>query len=262
MIQLFPFVEDEATGATGPSEVGDVGAAVAAEARPSHPSRPWVYTNMIASADGGTALDGLSGGLGGPADKQVFAALRSSADVIIVGASTVRQEGYRPPRRPDEVRRRRQAQGRRPDPRLAVVTRSLDLEPDLALFDDPANRPLIITVAAAPASRRADLEPVADIVEVGADDVDLDRALVDLWHDGARTVLSEGGPSLNGQLVAAELVDEWNLSLSPHLLGGDARRAAVGPAPGGPPPAMRLARVWTDEHYLFCRWIRSSTTAD
>lgn len=260
MIKLFPFTEGD-DGPVDRPELGDVDAAVAAEARPSHASRPWVYTNMIASADGGTAVDGLSGALGGPADKLVFAALRSCADAILVGASTVREEGYRPPRRPDDVRRRREAEGRRPDPRLAVVTRSLDLEPDLPLFEDPSNRPMILTVSDAPRRRRAELEAVAEIVEVGHGDVDLRLALGALWSGGIRTVLSEGGPTLNGQLVAADLVDEWNLSLSPHLLGGDARRAAVGPAPGGPPPAMRLARVWTDDHYLFCRWVRSPVEA-
>ena len=253
MIQLYPF--DPTDAETG-TPIDDVEAVVADEARPAHPDRPWVLTNMIASADGGTAVDGVSGGLGGPGDKAMFGALRGVADVILVGASTVRQEGYRPPRRPESARARRVAQGRTPDPRLAVVTRSLDLEPDLPLFGDPANRPLIITVASAPTERRAALEPVADLVEAGADDVDLTRALEGLAVDGVGTVLGEGGPSLNGQLIDGGLIDEWNLSLSPHLLGGDSRRAAIGPTPSGPPPEMRLARVWTDDDYLFCRWVR------
>jgi riboflavin biosynthesis pyrimidine reductase len=255
MIQLYPFIVDD-DGNPGPGTVDDVSAAVMAEARPPHPSRPWVYTNMIASADGGTAVSGLSGALGGPGDREVFAALRSVADVILVGASTVRDERYRPPRRPEVVRSRRVAEGRQPDPRVAVVTRSLDLDAGLPLFGDPANRPLIVTVTSAPADRRRALSAVADLVDAGSDDVDLGRALRLLATDGVRTVLGEGGPSLNGQLIDAGLVDEWNLSLSPHLLAGDSHRAAVGPVPEGPPPAMRLARVWTDDDYLFCRWVR------
>lgn len=249
MMQLFPADPGHQPGV-------DVEAAVAAEVRPGDDRRPWVYTNMIASADGGTAVDGLSGDLGGPGDQAMFAALRSAADAILVGASTVREERYRPPRRPDEIRERRRAEGRRPDPRLVVVTRGLDLDPALPLFGDAGNPPLIVTVDSAPADRRAALDPVAELVEAGADGVDLGAALGELARRGIRTVLSEGGPSINGQLVAGDLVDEWNLSLSPRLLGGDSRRAAVGPVPGGPPRGMRLARVWTDDHFLFCRWLR------
>src|ERR1043165_7544267 len=58
--------------------------------------RPAVRLNMIASVDGSTAVDGLSGGLGGPADRKVFAALRSLADVVLVAAGTVRAENYGP----------------------------------------------------------------------------------------------------------------------------------------------------------------------
>ena len=59
-------------------------------------SRPAVRLNMISSVDGSTALDGRSGGLGGPADRKVFAALRSLADVVLVAAGTVRAENYGP----------------------------------------------------------------------------------------------------------------------------------------------------------------------
>ncbi|MEM9565032.1 MAG: dihydrofolate reductase family protein [Actinomycetota bacterium] len=256
MIQLFPFAPTTDSGETEP--IDDVNAAVAAEPRPDGRPRPWVLTNMIASADGGTAVDGLSGGLGGPGDKAMFRALRAVADVILVGAATVREEGYRPPTQPPAIRERREADGRDADPRVVVVTGSLGLDPDLELFADPTNRPMVATVSGAPADRRAALEPVAEVVDVddGAGGVDLGRLLELLGERGVRTVLAEGGPSLNGQLIADGLIDEWNLTLSPHLLGGPSRRAAVGPVDGGPPPAMRLQRIWTDDDYLFCRWVR------
>ena len=250
MIQLFP----------SPAPQDDPGglepkAAVAAEARPAPGERPWVYTNMIASVDGGTAVDGLSGALGGPGDKAMFAALRAVADVILVGASTARQERYRVPIQPAEVVAARQARGQAPHPRLAIVTRSLDLEPDLPLFDDE-HRPYVVTVASSPADRRSDLADRAELIIAGDDGVELALAMRQLAGLGAGTVLSEGGPSLNGQLIEAGLIDEWNLSISPHLLGADSRRAAVGPVPDGPPQGMRLARVWSDDDFLFCRWVR------
>ncbi len=259
MIQLFPSPDATTTGPDS-TFVSDVDAAIGAEPRPPTDGRPWLFTNMIASADGGTAIDGLSGGLGGPGDKAMFRALRAQADIILVGAATVREETYRAPRLPEEAEHRRLAAGRPPAPRLAIVTRSLDLDLGLPLFEDETNRPIVVTVGDAPSDRRADLVGRADIIDAGTSNVDLGLALELLAELGASTVLSEGGPSLNGQLIHAGLIDEWNLSLSPRLLSGDSRRAAIGPVPGGPPPAMRLARVWTDDDFLFCRWVRASAS--
>ncbi|MEM7273604.1 MAG: pyrimidine reductase family protein [Actinomycetota bacterium] len=251
MLQLFPTADDQPI---------DVRAAVAAEERRSPDGGAWLYTNMIASADGGTAVDGVSGQLGGAGDKAVFAALRSVADAILVGASTVREERYRPPTQSEAVVAERTGRGQAAHPRLAVVTRSLRLETDLPLFDDEANRPLILTAASAPAERRAELADRAEIVEAGDDGVDPAAAVAALAERGLTSILSEGGPSLNGQLIEAGLVDEWNLSLSPHLLGGDSRRTAVGPVSAGPPAGMQLRRVWTDDDFLFCRWVRQAAT--
>jgi hypothetical protein len=63
---------------------------------PSARTRPAVRLNMIASIDGATAVAGVSGGLGGPADQALFAVLRSQADVVLVAAGTVRAEHYGP----------------------------------------------------------------------------------------------------------------------------------------------------------------------
>ncbi|MEM7325432.1 MAG: dihydrofolate reductase family protein [Actinomycetota bacterium] len=247
MISLFP-------GDAQPSV--DPWTAVPADERTPPDGRPWVYTNMIASPDGGTAVAGLSGGLGGPGDKTMFAALRSVADVILVGASTVREEQYRPSNPRETTVAARVARGQEAKPIIAVVTRSLDLEPDLPLFADPDYRPIIFTAASSPADRRERIGSRADVITAGETGVDLTVALAELADRGHRTVLSEGGPSLNGQLIAADLVDEWNLSISPTLLGADSKRAAVGPLADGPPPKMTLSRVWTDESFLFCRWVR------
>jgi riboflavin biosynthesis pyrimidine reductase len=234
--------------------VGDVAAAVAAEERHARPGRPWVMTNMIATIDGATAVDGLSGGLGGAGDKAVFMALRAVADVIVAGASTVREEQYRAPTPSDEVMADRVARGQAPRPRIAVVTRSLNLDLDLPLFDG-RHRPFIITTESAAPERLEPLAEVAEVIQAGEASVDLAAALGQLAERQTTTVLCEGGPSLNGQFVADGLVDEWNLTISPTLLAGDARRAAVGPLSSGPPGGMELSRVWADDSFLFCRWV-------
>jgi riboflavin biosynthesis pyrimidine reductase len=182
------------------------------------------------------------------------------ADVIVAGAATVRQERYRPPGRSEQALAYRLERGQDPKPLIVVVTASLSLDPDLPLFADPGYRPLVATVETAPADRRQALAAVADIVTVGDEQVDLGRLVHLLGERGSSTILSEGGPTLNGQLIASELIDEWNLTLSPILAGGDAKRAARGPAQlSHPTTPMSLDRVWHDGDLLFCRWVRAIT---
>lgn len=233
-------------------------AAVAAEARPATGDRPWLMTNMIASADGATAVGGLSGPLGGPADLAVFLALRSVSDAIVVGGQTVRAERYRPPGTGSpEARAARVARSQQERPQLVVVSASLDLPLDLPLFAEPAYRPVIATTAGADPDRRRALERVAEVVVAGEQTVDPTVLLAELGRRGHRVVLSEGGPSLNAQLIAAGLVDEWNLTIAPLLGAGQAKRPAQGAEPTDSPAAMTLDRVWLADQLLFCRWLRA-----
>lgn len=227
----------------------------AAASRPAPAHRPWVLVNMVASADGATAVEGVSGGLGGPADKVVFSALRAVADVILVAAGTARAEAYGPPRTPEDRRAERTARGQRPYPRLALVTGSLDLDPRSPMFTEAPEPPLVYTVAQAPAARRSALAPQAELVDAGTDRVDLAAVLADLGRRGVATVLCEGGPGLIGQLAAADLIDELDLTTSPLLVGGDSRRVAVGPPT--PPRGLVLAHLWEDDGTLFARYVRA-----
>ena len=228
--------------------------------RPAPPGRPWVVVSMVASVDGATAIDGRSAGLGGPGDQRVFRALRGSADMILVGAGTVRAEGYRSPRTPDDkVVARRLAEGRAPRPRLVVVSGSLDLDPRAPLFTDRSEEdlsPIVATVASAPQERRDALVRVAELVACGPSRVDLTGLLAVLDDIGAGIVLCEGGPDLNHQLLAAGLVDEVCLTISPRLVGGTGYSLLS----GGPlpiPTRLRLDRVLAEEGFLFCRYLVS-----
>jgi riboflavin-specific deaminase-like protein len=221
--------------------------------------RPWVMLNMISTADGGAADPaGRSGGLGGPADKEVFVAIRAVADVIVAGAATVASEDYGPARLSPALRAARRERGQAELPRLAVVTASLRIDPDRRLFRDadPGARPLVLTTAAADRDRRRALEAVADVIEVGDERVDWQRAMEALRSAaGARIVLCEGGPSTNARLVADDLVDELCLTLAPSLVGGAAPRIVNGPAGGRLVPLM-LERALTADGYLFLRYVR------
>ena len=230
----------------------------AADARPAPPDRPWVLVNMIATADGATAVNGVSGPLGGAPDKRVFGAVRAVPDVILVAAGTVRAEHYGPPRPSDAVRAMRVARGQRGAPRLAIVTSALDLDLSGRVFTEaePDARPIVVTTRAAPADRVQAAGEVADVIEAGAERVAVARALDALHTSGARVVLCEGGPSLVGQLVAAELVDELCLTVSPLLASGDSPRVAHGLTPDAP-TRMRLDRVLEEDSLVFCRYVRT-----
>jgi len=216
--------------------------------------RPKVRVNMIASVDGAAAVAGRSGGLGGPADRAVFAALRSLADVILVGASTVRDEGYGPVRLDDDARARRVGWGLPPVPPIAVVTRSCQLGWDTPLFRAAEVRPVVVTTRSAADADRERAAAVAEVVVAGDRDVDLVAALAALRDRGADNVLAEGGPSINGQLVVAGLVDELCVTVAPTVVGGDARRIVAGGATR--PVGLELRHVLEADGYLFLRYRR------
>ncbi|WP_433224486.1 pyrimidine reductase family protein [Microtetraspora malaysiensis] len=219
----------------------------------AQPPGEWLRINMVASADGGAWLKGLSGGLSSEGDRRIFGILRGLSDVILAGAATVRTEGYGPVR-PRESWRALRA-GRPPAPPVAVVTRRLDLDLGSPLFTEtePYARTIVITTESAPADRRAEAAKNADVIVAGEYRVDLTLAVHELRDRGLATILCEGGPRLNAQLAAAGLVDELCLTLSPLLIGGDAARILNGTASQ---TRLGLAQVLQEEGFLFCRYVR------
>ncbi len=243
--------------------VSDLVGAIADEVRPAPPDRPWVLTNMIASLDGATEVDGRSGGLGRPVDGEVFAALRAVADVVIVGASTARAERYRRPRANPAAVAGRRARGQSDAPRLAIVSGSLSVPSDLPAFasssaDEP--RPLLFTGSASPPERRSQLAEVADIDAAATPLVDPRWVLERLFAQGVRVVILEGGPALNGQFAASGCIDEWNLTVSPSLVSGPSARPAHGD-PAVPPIEFTLHRLWLADGLVFGRWVTTSPSA-
>jgi riboflavin biosynthesis pyrimidine reductase len=195
----------------------------------AHPGgRLYVRANMVTSLDGSAVKDGRSGGLGGPADKEVFGVLRSLCDAVLVGAGTARAEGYRAPRAKEADAGRRRAAGQRPAPVLVLVTRGLDLDPGSDLFTG-AERTVVVTSGSSDDAARDRLAEVADVVVAGDERVDLSIALDQLAGRGLTRILCEGGPSLLGDLAAAGRLDELCLTISPQLVGGDGPRIARGP---------------------------------
>lgn len=223
--------------------------------RPAPADRPWVAVGMIASVDGATTVEGRSGPLGAPADEAMFRAVRGIADVVLVGAGTIRAEGYGAPRLSPHVRAAREAAGRAGDPpRLAVVSASLSLDLSSRPFTDEGPRPLVLTTTDADPDRRARVAEVAEVHAVGAGRVDVGGALARLHALGAGVVVSEGGPRLNGALVDADVVDEWCVSISPVVAGGDSARLVEGAGPAR--SELVLGSLLEGDGLLFGRWVR------
>jgi riboflavin biosynthesis pyrimidine reductase len=202
----------------------------------------------VASADGAVTVKGRSGGLGSAPDRQVFGVLRRLADVVLAGAGTVRAEDYRGARLPTF--------GTDTPPPVAVVTGSADLDPASRLFTDTAVAPIILTLASAPSGRREQLAAAGGDVVV-LERLTPDLVLAELGRRGLHRVLCEGGPSLFGDLVAADAVDELCLTVAPLLTGGTAGRISRGPE-GGLPRSLELVGVLHEAGILLLRYQRAT----
>jgi riboflavin biosynthesis pyrimidine reductase len=234
----------------GEVEIADV---YAGTLGPPHPDRPHVTVNMVASVDGRTAVKGRSGGLSSAPDKAIFRLLRSLADVVLVGAETVRAEGYGTVKADDEVRAQRARRGQTPVAALAIVTRRVDLDWTSPVFAQPTQKPFVLAPADAPTSSLRAAEEVAIVIAAGTGGVDLAGALHILRRDhGVASVLCEGGPSLNGQL-AAGLLDQLCVTVSPAVVGGDSA-TILGAVDLPSPLDLTLASALLSDGALFLRY--------
>ena len=196
--------------------------------------RSWIGLCMVNSIDGSTVVDGRSSELSSENDLAVLLGLRAIADVIIVGAGTVRGEGYGPPDTPGQ--------------RVGVVTASGAVDTSLPLFSSGAG--FLIT------TDDADVGDV-DMIRSGTDSVDLRTAVGRLTeiHPHPRFVQVEGGAMLNGAMLDGDLFDEINLTTSPLCVGGAGPRLATGA--DDLVQRFELAQMVIDEQsFVFSRWKR------
>lgn len=197
------------------------------------PRLPWLRANMVSTLDGAaTGPDGRSGSINNNVDKAVFDTLRRRADAVVVGAGTARAEGY----------------GEAGCP-LVVVSRRGELPPGLR--SATSGRVLLATCAA---GRDAALGSLADehVVVEGDDEVDLAAVVRSLGERGFRELLTEGGPRLLTDLLAAGLVDELCLTTTPRLLGDDLPRITNGPALD---VRLRAGVLLEEDGTLLGRWL-------
>lgn len=214
----------------------------------------WVTGHMVAGIDGTAAIDGKVGSLSTRPDQALFRSMRQIADIVMVGAETVRREGYGPVRLSESAKAQRQQLGKPALPPVAVVSRSLNLDWTARIFADaPRDAPThVITCASAGQENIAAARKYARVIVAGEERVEPEKALQALAAAGHQVVLCEGGPTLLGELVAVDRLDELLLSLSP-LMGGDPLPVSVAP-PGAGIARFRLKGTMAEDDTLFLRY--------
>ena len=221
-------------------------------------SVPHLRCNFVTSLDGAVEIDGQSKSLTSPADSELFGKVRMLSDVVLVGAGTVRIEGYNPLRLGAKRRTWRKDHGLAENPTLAIVSSRLDLDPINKVFADAPIRPIVITHAAAPPDRVEALAEVADVLVCGQAEVDLHTVVATLAERGLPQILCEGGPHLLGALTDADLVDEMDLSVSPLLVGPGAGRITAGAFDSVARRFVLRSALGADDGSLFLRYLRAS----
>jgi 5-amino-6-(5-phosphoribosylamino)uracil reductase len=216
------------------------------------PERPYVVLNMVATADGKAAVEGRTRAISSETDRAIFHNLRTQADAVMAGAGTVRTERYGPIMKTEELRAKREREGLDPHPLAVIVSGSLHLPVDAPLLQDPDSRVLILTQS------REELDGVrAQVTYMRSQGGPFDlRPMMERLrseHD-VRSVLCEGGPTLNASLLPYGLVDELFLTISPTRAGGADALTIVAGAPL--PELAQLELVWAleDESELYLRY--------
>ena len=221
--------------------------------RPAAVDLPAIAVNMVTSVDGATTLDGRVGRLTGPADQLMLRELREEADAVLVGAATVRAEGYSRLLR-DDARERRQRQRGSAEPLLCVVSRDASLGPGAPALRAAPSRLIFLTSedAQLPDAEREVLAIRAPSAAPG-EPVTLRPLLTRLRAEqGVERVVCEGGGTLNAALLAERVVGELFVAVSPMV----AREAGSPPLVGGvaEPLDLELLAHATADDFVFLRY--------
>jgi riboflavin-specific deaminase-like protein len=212
--------------------------------------RPYVAVNMVATVDGRATVSGRTAPISSVADRQLFHALRTRVDAVMVGAGTLRTERYGRLVRDPARREQRRAAGLDPDPLAIVVSGRLNLPADLPLLADPEQRVVIVTASDGVVEGCA-----AQVEYLRSSPVDLPAALARLRAGHAvRSILCEGGPTLNGALLAAGLIDELFLTTAPTLAGSAGALTIITESSGDAPHPAELVWLLSGGSELFARY--------
>ncbi|HEY7076667.1 MAG TPA: dihydrofolate reductase family protein [Solirubrobacteraceae bacterium] len=212
--------------------------------------RPYVFMNFVSTVDGRAAVDGHTAALGSAADLDMLLSLRAAADGVLIGSGTLRAEGYARLVGNEERRARREAAGLAADPTAVLISRGLDLPWTAGLFKAP-DQPVIVYTQ----SDKDAPEVAAPVEVVRLEDATPAAALADLRRRGMRALLSEGGPRLHRSLLAAGLVDELFLTITPLLTGDELEPNIVAGGKLAEPIRLDLEWLLGAGPELFARYV-------
>jgi riboflavin-specific deaminase-like protein len=216
--------------------------------------RPYVVVNMVTSLDGATAVDGVTAALGSATDRAIFLYLRHLADAVLVGAATVRMEKYGPARSSLEAQAERLARGQTPRPPIVVVSRSVSFDWDTPFFVDADPPPILLLPADTDRRQLRRARQSAEVITAGNGTVDLPGALSELRDLGVKMLLCEGGPTLNTEILRAQLIDEICVTFTPKLAPGGYPRGMFAPAADSLSPSLSIIHVLEEEGFLYVRY--------
>ena len=211
--------------------------------------RPYLALNMVSTLDGKATIEWRTKGLSSELDRRLFHQLRTQVDAVMVGAGTLRAERYGRIAKSEELRERRVSEGLAREPLAIIVSGRLNLPADLPLLQEPEQEVVIVTRS------DAEIRGTAARIEYVRTGDDLPLLMGKLRDErGVRSILCEGGPTLNFHLLAAGLVDELFLTLGAKLSGGAAALTIVAGRDLVEP--VELGLVWVAEGAgdLFTRW--------
>ena len=226
---------------------------------PAPEDRAWLRTNFVMSLDGSAqGPDGHSGSINTPSDQRIFALHRSLADAIVVGANTVRNEGYRAVDLQPWQLELRQGEGLAPYPLLVIISASAAINPAIAQPVEGEGGPVMIITT--PGKLADELEPLRSagirVVETPGPTLDLAQIIDQLAGAGWPRLLCEGGPRLHNLLLAAGLVDELSLTLAPVVVGGLGMRSTHGDGFEAPSPFTLQRAIYAEDGALFTSYRR------
>jgi riboflavin biosynthesis pyrimidine reductase len=216
------------------------------------PEGAWTRAMMLTTLDGAIAgADGLSGSISSATDRLIFSEVRRLADAVLVGAGTIRAERYNPMKAKPEYQEARAAAGLQPASVVVIVSRSLELPWQDPLFHESSQQPIVLTTTHDSSSHElkraqahADVHQIPDLEA---------RTIIGAMHArGLSRIVCEGGPSLLTQMAAADLVDEYDITLAP-ILAGNGHGIVNGPL--GDIKRLQLAHAITDEGFVFTKYV-------
>ena len=207
-------------------------------------NRPYVYINMAATVDGKIVLGEAGGsakGLGGPTDQRLFRRLQTQCDTALLGAATLRASQVIYPK--DKAR--------------YAVTRTGNVPLNNRFFTDAPERAFILAPENLPLEICKRLRDGANLIQIGAENVDLPAALNLMRREhGVNILLCEGGATLNDDLIRAGLADELFLTLAPKLKGSS-HLPTIMTGAGFPPgkfAPLQLLSIYRDDDEIYLRY--------